>query len=329
MSADVETMFSVRKAPWHRQGIVLGDYPGSWAEARVPAGLEWDPIYEDCYKLTGMDDTGTPVYTAIDGFRQIVRNDTGATLSVRPNSYTLIDNGDLGMINESILGETNVKWETAGSLLGGKAVWCLVSLDEPIVLPGDNTITLPYLAITNSHIGRGGCTARATAVRIVCRNTFRLAEAEGERTGTTFTFRHTANWKDRIEEAKAAITRTRIETAAYQKVAAHLLTVRITPAQTERFVTEFIPAPIAEGVVSDRVARNIEEARNAVRRFLASDTTAPIAHTAYGLLQAGIEYLDYGRRAKNEATLLGRTILRPEPRKAKVLSLVRELVKTS
>lgn len=327
MSADVQTMFSVRKAPWHGEGRVLADYPGSWAAARVEAGLEWDPIYEDCYKLTGMDEAGVPVYSAIDGFRQIVRNDTGATLSVQPNSYTLIDNGDLGMIVESILGMPNVKWETAGSLLGGKAVWCLVSLDEPIDLPGDNTVTLPYLAVTNSHIKRGGCTARATAVRIVCRNTFRLAEAEGERTGATFTFRHTANWKDRIEEARAAVTRTRVETAAYQKVAAHLLATPVTTEQRDRFITAFIPAPISEGVVSDRVAHNIEEARNAVRRFLASDTTAPVAHTAYGLLQAGIEYLDYGRRSQSEATLLGRTILRPEPRKARVLSLVREVVK--
>ncbi len=30
--------------PWHRQGEVLDDYPQTFAEARVLAGLDWDPV---------------------------------------------------------------------------------------------------------------------------------------------------------------------------------------------------------------------------------------------------------------------------------------------
>ena len=43
MPANVESMFSVRQMPWHREGVVLPDYPGSWAEARKLAGLDWEP----------------------------------------------------------------------------------------------------------------------------------------------------------------------------------------------------------------------------------------------------------------------------------------------
>jgi hypothetical protein len=43
MPANVESMFSVRQMPWHREGTILADYPGSWAYARVLAGLDWDP----------------------------------------------------------------------------------------------------------------------------------------------------------------------------------------------------------------------------------------------------------------------------------------------
>ena len=40
MPANVESMFSVRQMPWHREGTVLADYPGDWDEARSsPAGL--------------------------------------------------------------------------------------------------------------------------------------------------------------------------------------------------------------------------------------------------------------------------------------------------
>ena len=40
MPANVESMFSVRQMPWHREGDILDDYPGTWAEARVLAGLD-------------------------------------------------------------------------------------------------------------------------------------------------------------------------------------------------------------------------------------------------------------------------------------------------
>ena len=49
MSDDVERMFSVREMPWHKpmtgdRTTVTDDYPQSFAEARVLAGLDWDPI---------------------------------------------------------------------------------------------------------------------------------------------------------------------------------------------------------------------------------------------------------------------------------------------
>ncbi len=111
----------------------------------------------------------------------------------------------------------------------------------------------------------------------------------------------------------------------YVALARELLDIRITPQHRERFVTEFIPMP-PEGLVTDRVASNVEEARKAVRAILASGTTAGVADTAYGLVQAAGEYLDHVRRARSWETKLGRTLIRPEPLKAKALTLVREMV---
>ena len=62
-------------------------------------------------------------------------------------------------------------------------------------LPGIDSPTMPYLAITNRHDGTAACALRATAVRIVCANTFRAAELEGERTGATFSFIHRSSWR--------------------------------------------------------------------------------------------------------------------------------------
>ena len=164
------------RLPGTGEGLVLADYPGCWEAARELAGLAWDPIAEPVYALTGMDEQG-PVYAQLDGWKRIARSDTGTTLSVNRDSYALIDHGEMGEIVEAVLELPHVKWETAGSLDGGRAVWCLALLDEPVTLPGDDTVTLPYLAITNRHDGTGACTLRATAVRVVCANTFRAASS--------------------------------------------------------------------------------------------------------------------------------------------------------
>ena len=111
----------------------------------------------------------------------------------------------------------------------------------------------------------------------------------------------------------------------YSELAAELLAIPVTLKQRELFVTEFIPMP-PDGLVTDRVARNVEEARKAVRLLFESQTTEQIAGTAYGLIQAAGEYLDHVRTARSWETRLNRTLIRPEPLKHKALTLVREIV---
>src|SRR5215471_1058024 len=230
----------------------------------------------------------------------------------------------MGEIVEAVLAQPNVKWETAGVLDEGRAVWCLALLDEPVPLAGDDSPTLPYLAITNRHDGTAACALRATAVRIVCANTFRAAELEGERTGATFSFIHRSSWRSRIEEARKAVTGARAEMHRYAELAQELLGITIAPRQRELFVPEFIPMP-PQGLVTDRVARNVDEARQALRMIFESATTEQVAHTAYGLVQAAGEYLDHVRTARSWETRLNRTLIRPEPLKHRALSLVREI----
>jgi phage/plasmid-like protein (TIGR03299 family) len=325
MPANVESMFSVRQMPWHQEGIILGDYPGTWAEARVRAGLDWDPETTGVYTITGINPDGSVHCELIEGWQAIIRSDTGAVLSLNKDSYTVIGHGEMGEIVEAVLAQPNVKWETAGVLDEGRAVWCLALLDEPVEMPGDDSPTLPYLAITNRHDGTAACALRATAVRIVCANTFRAAELEGERTGATFSFIHKSSWRSRIEDARQAVTGARTEMRRYTELAYELLAIPITPKQRELFVTEFIPMP-PQGLITDRVARNVEEARQALRLIFESKTTEHVAGTGYGLMQAAGEYLDHVRNARSWETRLNRTLIRPEPLKHRALFLIREVV---
>src|SRR5262245_25919908 len=93
MPAKVETMFSVRQMPWHGEGTILGDYPGSWAEARTLAGLDWEPVPADVSITRWHADGLGPAYEPVEGWKAILRSDTGAVLSVNRDTYTVIGNG--------------------------------------------------------------------------------------------------------------------------------------------------------------------------------------------------------------------------------------------
>jgi hypothetical protein len=49
--------------------------------------------------------------------------------------------------------------------------------------------------------------------------------------------------------------------------------------------------------------------------------------SAYGLVQAAGEYLDHARSYRTQDSYLGRTLLRPEPLKAKAVALARRVTR--
>lgn len=318
MPAYFDTGFSVRKPMWHGLGDVLEDYPTDWTDARKKAGLEWEPQIVPCYTQVGGE------FLALPDHRLVTRDDTDAVLGVVSDSFSLVDHGSMGQILEAILKQPNVKFETAGSCKGGAQVWALAYLDEPYEVAGDNSETLPFVALLNNHDGSGACKLVRTQVRVVCWNTYRAAELEGERSGQQFTFRHSGDVKSRIDEAIDALSGARNEAGEWQTMAAELFGLPVSEAQLNHFIADFIPEPPAE-VVSARVRANVDTARKVFRSlYLDSPTNEAHRGTALGLVDASVEYLDHVRAYRSSDTYLGRTLLKPEPLKAKAVALVRE-----
>jgi phage/plasmid-like protein (TIGR03299 family) len=346
MPAYFDTGFSVREPMWHGEGFVLDEYPESWDDARLKAGLLWEPTDEPGYSfvqwtgatpwdawLNQFPEDGLIVVDQIGVVRPlkdhklIVRDDNRDVLGVVGDGYELLTHAEMGDILEAILGIDNVKFETAGSCRGGAQVWALAYLDEPYTVVGDDTQTYPFIALLNSHDGSGACKLTRTQVRVVCWNTYNAASMEGERSGLQFVFRHTSGIHDRIEEAKAALDGVRDDVAAWDELSRELFGMKVDEATFQHFMADFIPEPPAE-VVSDRVRNNIDKARKLFKHlYLDSVTTEAHRGTALGLLDASVEYLDHVRGYRNQDTYMGRTLLRPEPMKARTLTLIREHVR--
>jgi phage/plasmid-like protein (TIGR03299 family) len=349
MAAYFDTGFSVREPMWHcGYENTIDDYPRDWADAREKAGLLWEPVARPAYKFVGMpaevieadearkaqwlsqftvegvvtSDLG--VFIPLKDHKLIERDDNEHVLGVVGDKFELVLHSEMGEIVEAILGVENVKFETAGSVRDGAQVWVLVYLDEPYTIVGDNTQTLPFLALLNAHDGSGSCKLVATQVRIVCWNTYRAAELEGDRHGRQFTFRHTAGIHDRIEEAKLALAGVREEAQDWKELAAELFGLPVDDDAYKAFVADFIPEPPAE-IVSEKVRENIDRARKQFKAlYLDSPTGEAHRGTALGLVDASVEYLDHIRGYRSSDTYLGRTLLRVEPLKAKAVKLARE-----
>lgn len=335
MPAYFDQGFFVRVPAWHGMGVVLDEYPGR-EEAMRLAGHDFDVIEIPVmakFANAVLANAGQPInegnggfIRSVDGYVAHVRSDTLQVLNVARDSFERIQNSTAYDVAEILL-DQGFKYETGITLKDGAACALTLLLDEPITIQGDDTVTLPYVGLSWAHDGSASLKLRSTSVRQVCANTVAASEAEGRKLGTDFTFRHTKNVKDRIEDAKLAIRGVRDQFAVYAEIMNDLAAIPVTRAQRELFVTTLLPIP-PEALISDRVMRNAEEARAAVRALF-DGPTIPEAHrfTAYGLQLAGVEYLDHLRGYRNKGTYVGRTLLRDEPAKAKLGSLIKEVVR--
>jgi phage/plasmid-like protein (TIGR03299 family) len=345
MPAYFDTGFSVRQPMWHGLGNVLDEYPSDWDEARKLGGLEWEPemrpVVEircsDCNAVLTSEDIEVAVcgkcmstdhyINTVDGEARVTRSDTGLHLGSVSDSFVPVTHAQMGEVLEALAeSDSNVKFETAGSVRDGRNVWGLAYLDEPVEIAGDDSPTLPFLAVLNSHDGSGAMKVLPTSVRVVCWNTYRAADMQGEKHGRQFVFRHTGKVTERIEEAKLAIAGVRSAHNEWVKLANELAGFKVDEAAVANFVTSMLPMPVEDAMTSERVKNNVDTARAALTNLIQNEpTTDGHRGTALGLVDAGVEYLDHVRKFRTRDTLMNRTLLRPEPMKARVVELAREV----
>ena len=119
MAANVETMMYVREPPWHGLGTEVSEAPGS-AEALRLAGLDWSVRQESIYDARG---------SRIEGFRANIRDSDERVLGVVGDRYRVVQNTDAFRFTDHLIGG-DVRYETAGSLKGGKQIWLLAKMPE-------------------------------------------------------------------------------------------------------------------------------------------------------------------------------------------------------
>ena len=220
-------------------------------------------------------------------------------LGIVSDEYEVVDNRDAFRFLDALIG-SDLYFETAGSLWGGRRVWCLARLPEYVELGGDQSAT--YIYVANSHDGSMAVTAAATPIRIVCANTLgaALRQAEhGANAQRTFRFRHTGNLQTKFAEARQVLGMTIDYQKQFKELADRLALQPISHGALEHRVLRHLW--VIDDDTGRRARANRERAIERVQAIFrgrggAGDTTGNSPGSKWTAFNAIAEHLDYGRR---------------------------------
>lgn len=266
MSANVETMFSVRETPWHGLGTIVQEALNS-KEALEMAGLNWEVKSRPIYLSNG---------NKIPEWFANVRTSDESVLGVVTGKYSILQNKDAFDFTDNLIGG-DVKYETAGSLCGGKRVWLLAKLPSTEIA-GDKVD--PYLCFTNSHDGKSSVRACITPVRVVCNNTLNLALAQSSR---QFSIRHFKNVADKVKEAREILELNDIYLYNLANAADNYCNVSVSEEYFNKLLEKLYPHKEDE---SEATKKHVEKAREDMQIAYLSPDIAKFMGTAWGVINA-------------------------------------------
>ena len=287
---NVETMFSSDGiTPWHGLGRIIQEAPTSH-DALTLADLDWK--VNKLPLAAKVNNNGYQL--AVENFYANVRSSDNKVLGVVGDRYKIVQNEDAFAFTDHLIHNdfgVEVKYETAGSLAGGKRVWLLARLPMRSIM-GDNIV--PYVVFVNSHDGKGSVRVAMTPTRVVCQNTLTLGLQQATRTWSTT---HAGNLEGKLEEAQHTLQLATTYMDALEGEAEQLQQVRVTDRQFEEMLAEMFPYnPFA---TSDTKNRRNSDARQLIDDiYREKEDLKAFRGTAWGVYNAIADYTSHLEPAK-------------------------------
>ena len=264
MSANVETMFSVREKPWHGLGTVVHEAVTS-REALTLAGLDWE-VRQEPIIYKGQD----------SGYFMNIRSTDDKVLGVVGSRYKPVQNVDAFDFVDGLIGE-GVTYETAGSLNSGKRIWLLAKMPDVRIL---DEVVEPFMCLTNSHDGFGSLKVCMTPVRVVCQNTLNLALRSAKR---SWNGRHTGSLESKMAAAKETLGLARKYMSSLSKTAEELYKIKVSPKDFSILQDKLFP-------ITEDMTKRKEESQILLREQLKYaweiDDLGNIKGTGWGFINA-------------------------------------------
>lgn len=266
MPALVESMMYVREKPWHGLGTQVAEAPSSIDALRM-AGLDWDVVQRNIQVCGG---------AKITNYKANVRSSDGKVLGVVTNRYKVVQNVEAFEFTDSLVGG-EVRYETAGSLNGGRKIWLLAKLPETEIV-GDKTE--PYLCFTNTHDGSGAIRVCMTPVRVVCNNTLNLALDTAKR---AWSVRHTGDMQSKMHEARICLEMANAYMDDLSQTAYRLANTTVTRDRLYEILDEMFPTSEDS---TDREKQNVQRLKKEYMVCYFAPDILKFRGTAWGAVNA-------------------------------------------
>jgi phage/plasmid-like protein (TIGR03299 family) len=282
------SMMYVGETPWHRLGTKL-DKPATAAEAIVAAGLD--------YTIRKLElKTKMPELDVQDHFAT-VRTDTNEVLGVVGSRYEPIQNKDAFTLFDSLVGEGEAIYHTAGALGKGERIWLMAKLPDYIRI-NDNDIVEKFLLLTNTHDGSSTVRVKLTPIRVVCQNTLSLALSGTEQ---EVSIRHTHQATGKLKLAHQILGLSNSLYKELEGIFNRMQQTKMTPSSMNYYLRKLFPD--AETV--QRSTRR-EQIRQKVLELSETGIGAEMSKgTLWGAYNGVTEYVDHWRiGSKNESSRL-------------------------
>lgn len=284
MVAAVETMAYVGEVPWHglgnkvEEGIDLDEF-------RRSAGLDWDV-------------QKTPVHYGNEGLPFKDKFVLNRTTDMHPyavvsSRYKPVQPKEIFEFFRDLLAQHGMKMHTAGALNDGGRIWALAETGDSAFIRGLDQVKAHLLLCTSYDLTLS-TTAQFVSERVVCNNTLNIAL--GENGGGRIVIPHAVQFNPDLVKDQLGIGLE--QWGAFSQALEVLARVKVGMVTASSVMNKVFKlpedptVPCPDRVHADNVFNLFVE-----QRFRGADLAG---QTAWGLLNATTEYVDWHKRARNQ-----------------------------
>jgi len=321
----VASFASFREPAWHGLGTVfteekttsemlaaanLNNWNVRLVDVEIPSTLTSDKSYQYVVRTNPTDNNQTDI------------------LGVVGERYHVLQNEDLFSFGDNIL-DGGGRWETAGSIKGGRVVFGSLALQRETVLDPSGVAdkVKTYLLINTSHDGSIAIQASITPVRVVCANTLNLAlGGKKKKNGIkqSFKIRHTQTANGKVQIARETLGLANAYMDEFDIMAKAMFEKEVNAKQFNDIILAAYPKPDKDAKGS---IKKWENKVDVINDIYTGEFNGMIAGNAWGAFNALTERLDWYRSARggSNESILASAINAEKNRLLKVVQNVMQL----
>jgi phage/plasmid-like protein (TIGR03299 family) len=293
----VASFASFREPAWHNLGTVF-DTEKNTSEMLAAANLNgWNVRLEDLEIPSSL--------ISDKQYQYVVRtNPTDKTqtdvLGIVGERYAPLQNEELFAFGDNIL-DGGGRWETAGSLKGGRVVFGSLALERETVLDPNGVAdkVKTYLLINTSHDGSIAIQASITPVRVVCANTLNVAlnrTRKKDGVKQSFKIRHTQTAQGKVAVARQALGMANSYMDAFDKMAHAMIAKEISAKDFNDIILAAYPKPELD---TKGAIKKWENKVDMINDIYTGEFNGMISGNAWGAFNALTERLDWYRTSRS------------------------------